>query len=56
MERDNLSEADVRQRISHQLPEAEKIAIADYVIINDGQYALIPQVVKIYHELLMVNK
>jgi dephospho-CoA kinase len=36
IERDGLSEADVRARIAAQLPLAEKVRVADYVIHNDG--------------------
>ena len=34
--RDSLDEADARARIAAQLPLAEKVAVADYVIHNDG--------------------
>ncbi len=30
------AEADARQRLSHQLPDAEKVAMSDYVIENNG--------------------
>lgn len=36
MERDGMSEEDARARIAAQLPLAEKIAVADHVIWNDG--------------------
>ena len=36
MERDGLEAAAARQRIRAQLPLADKIAVADYVIDNDG--------------------
>jgi dephospho-CoA kinase len=38
MERDHLSEADARQRIHAQLPIAEKVRRADYVIRTDGSF------------------
>jgi dephospho-CoA kinase len=34
--RDGLAAEDVRQRIAAQLPLARKVAVADYVITNDG--------------------
>ncbi|MBK8171922.1 MAG: dephospho-CoA kinase [Sandaracinaceae bacterium] len=37
--RDGISEADARKRITSQLPLAEKIAVADYVIENNGTLA-----------------
>lgn len=36
MARDGLDEAAARQRIAAQLPLADKVAVADYVIDNDG--------------------
>jgi dephospho-CoA kinase len=36
--RDRLSEAEARQRIAAQIPIADKIARADYVIRTDGKY------------------
>lgn len=39
--RDRLSEADAEARIDAQLPLADKIAVADHVIVNDGDLALL---------------
>ena len=36
MARLGISEADVRSRMQHQMPEKEKVKLADYVIVNDG--------------------
>lgn len=38
--------------ISKQMPESEKIKMADYVIVNDGNHMLIPQVIRLHQELL----
>jgi dephospho-CoA kinase len=38
MERDGLTESEARQRIAAQLPIADKIARADYVIRTDGSF------------------
>lgn len=38
MERDGLSESEARQRLSAQLPIAEKVRRADYVIRTDGTF------------------
>jgi dephospho-CoA kinase len=51
MERDGVSEADVRARMARQWPEARKVARADFVIDNDGDHALIPQVLAIHRAL-----
>jgi len=56
MSRDNVTEAIILQRLANQLPESEKIAVADYVIINDGKTALIPQVYAVFKEILGVKK
>jgi dephospho-CoA kinase len=34
-----------------QMPEGEKIALADFVIYNDGQHSLIRQVYAIHEQL-----
>ncbi len=52
MERDNLSAEQVKARINHQLPEAEKVKLADFVINNDGEQELEPQVMEIHRQLL----
>ena len=39
MERDGLTEAEARQRLAAQLPIADKITRADFVIRTDGRYA-----------------
>ena len=36
MKRLGITEAEVRDRMRHQMPEDEKIERADYVIVNDG--------------------
>jgi dephospho-CoA kinase len=51
MERDGATEQAVRDRISKQMPDEEKVKRADFVIINDGQHSLIQQVLDI-HKLL----
>ena len=52
VERDQVDAEAVRARIAAQLPESEKVALADFVIINDGQHLLIPQVLTIHRELI----
>ncbi len=52
MKRDDLSEQEVKERIARQMPEAEKVAKADFVINNDGQHSLIKQVLAIHQEIL----
>jgi len=53
MQRDGVSEDAVRARMRYQMPEAEKVALADFVIVNDGQHALIPQVWRTHRALVL---
>jgi len=56
MLRDRCSREEVEARIARQLPEEEKVARADFVIINDGQQSLIAQVLQVHHSLLFPEK
>lgn len=47
MQRDGLSEEQVRARMDKQLPQDEQINQADYVVWNDGSHPLIPQVLEL---------
>lgn len=47
MKRDQVEEAAVVARMNNQMPENEKVALANYIIYNDGKQALIPQVFKV---------
>ena len=50
--RDGITREQVERRIANQMPEQAKIALADFVIHNDGEQALIPQVVAVYREIV----
>jgi dephospho-CoA kinase len=52
MKRDAHTKEQILSRISHQLPDETKIPQSDFVIVNDGEQAVIPQVLKIYDTLL----
>ena len=52
MQRDRVSEAEVRARVAHQWAEERKIPLADFVIINDGNQMVIPQVMEVHRLLL----
>ena len=47
IDRDHVTEEQVRERIRHQWPDAQKIPLADYIIYNDGHRSLIEQVTDI---------
>lgn len=52
MARDALDEAGARARIAAQMPQAEKIAVADWVIWNDGDLETLKARVVEVHEAL----
>ncbi|MFC5284849.1 dephospho-CoA kinase [Pedobacter alpinus] len=49
MQRDNISEEKVLERIKSQMSEEEKLAKADFFINNNEQEFLIMQVLKLHH-------
>jgi dephospho-CoA kinase len=51
MKRNGVSEENVRQRINKQLPQDELIYKADWVIHNNEQQLLIPQVLEVYSRI-----
>ncbi|MFN8276259.1 MAG: dephospho-CoA kinase [Chitinophagales bacterium] len=55
MARDGSTEEQVRARMAAQLPEAEKVKLAQYIINNDAVMDLVPQVAHIHAELLQLN-
>lgn len=52
--RDGTTIKDVKARMKNQLPESDKVAVADYVIVNDGNELLIPQIMDIHEQILTV--
>ncbi|GAA4308662.1 dephospho-CoA kinase [Compostibacter hankyongensis] len=52
MQRSGISREEVLQRMSRQLDETLKMRLCDQVITNDGQQALIPQVLALHRWLL----
>lgn len=46
------TEADIREIISKQLHESEKVAKSDYIVVNDNNSLVIPQVLKIHGQLI----
>lgn len=51
MERDAVSEEEVKKRMQSQMDEEEKMSRCDYVIYNDGSRSVIQQVLEL-HEVL----
>ncbi|MEM9849858.1 MAG: dephospho-CoA kinase [Bacteroidota bacterium] len=52
MERDQVSEVQVRSRMSKQMSDFEKIQLSDDIITNNGKQALIPQVLSIHRKIV----
>lgn len=51
IERDGITEEQVRARMRGQLPETDKLNLADFVIVNDGMELLLPQVWAVHQEI-----
>jgi dephospho-CoA kinase len=51
-ERDAASADEVMDRIKRQIPDYEKMLLSDFIIFNDGNHLLIPQIVKVHQTLL----
>lgn len=54
MLRDSLSEEEVICREKKQMPQAEKEAKANFVVLNEAQNMVIPQVLEIHKKLLLL--
>lgn len=52
IERDKVSEIDVRSRLAAQWPDVKKVELADAVIVNDGKKPLIDQIEKTLDQLI----
>lgn len=51
-DRDHISAQQVEYRMSKQMNEAEKMQLCDYVIVNDEQQMVIPQVLALHEKFL----
>ena len=51
MLRENLTRAQVLERMDRQINETIKMRLCDFVVVNDGQKAVIPQVMKLHEKL-----
>ncbi len=55
MKRDACTDAEARARIDAQMPLAAKVAVADYVIDNDGSPEATATSVATVHEALLAQ-
>ncbi|MFT3679615.1 MAG: dephospho-CoA kinase [Ferruginibacter sp.] len=55
MHRDNAKREDILSRMHKQIDESIKMRLCDYVIYNDEQQLVIPQVIKLHRELCEIG-
>ncbi len=55
MQRDGISREEVLKRMSRQIDENMKMKLCNFIVINDEQQLLIPQVVRLHQELLDIK-
>ena len=53
--RDNLSREEVLQRMRQQMDDSEKMSRCDFVVTNDDQQAILPQVLAIHEKLKSIK-
>jgi len=56
MQRDNVSRDEVLKRMKNQINEEIKMRLCDFVIYNDEQKAILPQVLTLHEQLLTIAK
>ena len=56
MDRDGLTRDDVLNRIQRQIDEDIKMKLCDFIITNDEQQAVIPQVLQLHEKLIGIAK
>lgn len=52
MKRDGISREEVLLRMQRQIPEEIKMRLCDFVLLNDEQQLLIPQIIKLHLQFL----
>ena len=52
MKRDNCTKEEVEKRMANQIEESLKMKLCDWVIINDDQQLVLPQVVALHQQIL----
>ncbi|MFT3750912.1 MAG: dephospho-CoA kinase [Agriterribacter sp.] len=56
MQRDNISRDEVLKRMNNQINEEIKMRLCDFVVYNDEQKAILPQVLTLHKQLLTIAK
>ncbi|HKK09349.1 MAG TPA: dephospho-CoA kinase [Bacteroidales bacterium] len=52
LERESITEEQIRKRMQRQLPEDELIKYADFIVKNDEHTLLIPQILSVHQSLI----
>jgi dephospho-CoA kinase len=55
MQRDKISREQVLQRMNNQINEEIKMRLCDFVIVNDDQQAVLPQVLELHKKLIRLG-
>jgi dephospho-CoA kinase len=56
MQRDQVSLEEVQMRINKQLTDEQKQNLANFILINDEQQLLIPQVIALHKHFIDLGK
>lgn len=56
MKRDSISRGEVTARMTRQIQESIKMRLCNFVIVNDDQSLVIPQVLNLHQKLLELSK
>jgi dephospho-CoA kinase len=54
MQRDACTKQEVEKRMANQIEESLKMKLCDYVIVNDDQHLVLPQVISIHKQILAI--
>jgi dephospho-CoA kinase len=55
MERDQIGKADVLNRMKNQMDEQAKMNLCHFIILNDEQHAVLPQVLSLHQKLIQLS-
>lgn len=55
LNRDNSTEAQISARIANQLPDEEKAKVANFLLSNDEEHLLIPQILALHTQFLKAS-
>ncbi|MDF1571324.1 MAG: dephospho-CoA kinase [Bacteroidales bacterium] len=56
MERDQVTEAEVRKRMERQMNDQQKELLSDFVIYNDNDRMILPQIVDLHNKFSKLNR